>query len=126
MLLKLKNLQPMKKYFATMFLISCVLLGIFTLVIYRQSVLNQASHRWVVHSYEVMRHTRDVLIHVYDSDAAERQYLATAAPAALDAYKETTADIDGDIDSLAALLGDSPAQESPWIFCARRPRRLKR
>src|ERR1700733_1451566 len=98
MLSTLKSLQPTKKYFATMFLTSCVLLAIFTLVVYQQSTINQSTSRWVLHSYEILRYTRNILIHVYDSDAAARSYLSTGAANDLASYNTSIDSADHDLD----------------------------
>jgi len=110
MLLALKSPQPTKRYFATMFLISCLLLAVFTLVIYQQSRLNQDSNRWVVHSYEVLRHTRNVLIHVYDADAADRNYVSTGLPTYLSDYRGAIDNINKDFSKLDTLIIDNPQQ----------------
>ncbi len=107
MKLTLKSAQPAKKYFVTMFFISCLLLAAFTLVIYQQSRSNETSTNRVIHSYEVLRNARNLLIHMYDGDEAERKYIGTGALSAFAAYRGSIAKISSDIDTLAALTTDN-------------------
>jgi len=109
---ELKTLTPTKKYFVFMFLISCVLLAVFTLVIYQQSRLNEHSNNWVIHSYEVMRNARNALLHVYDGDMAERNYLETGTPAFLRSYNENIRKADADVSALMALVADNSTQQA--------------
>jgi PAS domain S-box-containing protein len=112
MLLTLKSPRPAKRYFVTMFLISCVLLATFTLVIYKQSRSNETSTQWVIHSYEVLRIARNIMIHIYDADAAERNYIATGTPGFLDSYKVSSGKIDDDVNALANLTADNPDRQA--------------
>jgi CHASE3 domain sensor protein len=62
-----------------MFLISCVLLEAFTLVIYQQSKVNRDSHDWVVHSYDVLRVARMALVDAIDLANNEQDYILTGS-----------------------------------------------
>jgi PAS domain S-box-containing protein len=112
MFLAFKSTPPAKRYFTTMFLFSCLMLAIFTLVIYQQSLLNQESNRWIVHSYEVLRYGRNFLIHMYDADIAERNYLATGSQAYLDTYTISIDKINNDLASLSKLVVDKEDQSA--------------
>src|SRR3984885_16051470 len=97
---------PAKRYFVTMFLISYILLAVFTLVIYQQSQINEQSTRWVIRSYEILHRDRNLLIHMYDSDAAARNYVTLNSPTFLATYKENIAKMDSDLGLLTDVTVD--------------------
>jgi PAS domain S-box-containing protein len=97
------SLQPTKKYFLTMFIISCVLLEVFTLVVYQQSRINKKSHDWVVHSYEVLRVARLALVDAIDMTNSEQDYVVTGYPHYLDPYSKARADVDSHIAELEKM-----------------------
>src|SRR6185312_14993259 len=112
MRLPLISPRPAKTYFVTTFLISCALLSIFTLVIYQQSTVSHDSSRSMVHSYKVLHQARNILIHSYDADIAERNYIATGTLAFVDSYDKTLHHLDEDSKSLANFVTDNPTQKS--------------
>ena len=110
-----KPLAPAKKYFITMFLISCLLLAVFTLVIYQQSKANEESTKWVIHSYEVMRNTRAMIINMYDADAAIRNYTNNSSSESLKAYQDAITKLDEKLKALEELTPDNPQQHENAI-----------
>ncbi|MBV8939246.1 MAG: PAS domain-containing protein, partial [Alphaproteobacteria bacterium] len=82
---------PQKHYFSAVFLISIVLLGCFTLVLYRQWEAYNLSNLWVTHSYEVMRDGRKLLIAADDVENGQRGYLLTHSPVFLNPAAEAEA-----------------------------------
>src|ERR1700733_10248917 len=89
----ISSLRPTKKYFLIMFLISCVLLEVFTLVIYQQSKINRRAHDWVVHSYEVLRVARLALADSIDMASSKEDYTVTGNARYLDTYNAALGDL---------------------------------
>lgn len=104
-------LQPTKKYFLIMFLISCVLLEAFTLVIYQQSRINKKSHDWVVHSYEVLRVGRLALTDAMDMAANEQDYIVTGYSSYLAPYAAARTALNKHIEELSIMTKDSIEQQ---------------
>ncbi len=110
MLALLRSRQPAKKYLITTFLVSCLLLGAFTFVIYQQSQINQKSNAWVVDTFRVLFRSSNLLNHMYDSNFAQRAYTNTGVERYLIDYHRATQLIDGDIDYLATQTLDNTEQ----------------
>jgi len=105
------SLQPTKKYFLIMFLISCMLLAIFTLVIYQQSRINRSSHDWVVHSYEVLRMARMAMVDASDLANNEQDYIVTGRASYLPFYNAALDSINRHLDELSKLIRDNQEQQ---------------
>jgi len=106
----LSSIQPTKKYFLVMFLISCVLLEAFTFVIYQQSQVNKKSNDWVVHSYEVLRVARLILTDAIDMSSNEQEYIVTGYTRYLSSYETALTDIDQDLNNLSTMTFDNAQQ----------------
>ncbi len=104
-------LQPTKRYFFITFLISCVLLEIFTFAIYEQSRVSKTSNDWVIHSYEVLRVGRQALIESVDLADIEQRYIATNNSAYLRNSSKSIQSIGKKLDDLKKLATDNPEQE---------------
>ena len=104
--------QPAKRYFLTMFLVSCVLLAVLTLVIYQRSLLNEDSTRWVIHSYDILRHARSALADAIDSENAVQDYLASGNRKFLARYNQASAKLDNDLDFLSGMTSDNIRQQA--------------
>jgi len=103
---------PTKKYFLIMFLISCLLLEGFTLVIYNQSRINKHSNDWIIHSYEVLRQARVTLIDAVDMADGEKDYMLTGYQRYLIAYNKARRDLNEKLDDLSNLVSDNPEQQA--------------
>jgi PAS domain S-box-containing protein len=104
------SLHPTKKYFLVMFMISCLLLEVFTAVIYSQSRLNKNSDDWLIHSYELLRIARLVIVDAFDLASQERGYLFTGDFSYLSDYRTTVTDLDKNIAILQKETSDNPEQ----------------
>ena len=107
----LSSLQPTKKYFVIMFLISCLLLEVFAFVIYQQSRVSAQSEDWVIHSYEVLRIEHAALVNSIDLVAAEQDYLDTGNTHFLRAYDAVLRNLNHNLDLLSRATVDSPEQQ---------------
>jgi PAS domain S-box-containing protein len=107
----LSPIQPTKKYFLIILGVSCLLLGIFTVVIYQQSKINKASNDWVIHSYEVLRLGRGSVIDAIDLANSEQDYLLTGYTHYLTAYNTSLASLNAKLDQLSESVGDNPDQQ---------------
>src|ERR1700689_4484506 len=96
----LSSMQPIKKYFIVMFLISCVLLEIFTFVVYQQSQVSRKSNDWVIHSYEVMRIGRLLMLDAVDMANNEQELLLTSDSSYIKPYQQNAADVLVKLDEL--------------------------
>ncbi|MBY0406852.1 MAG: CHASE3 domain-containing protein, partial [Rickettsiales bacterium] len=99
-------LEPTKKYFLTMFSVSCALLVVFTCVIYRQSEILQSRSALVLRSYEVLQRSNQVLIHALNMESSQRGFLLSGVPKFLEPYKEKVRTLDDEVDTLAMMLTD--------------------
>jgi PAS domain S-box-containing protein len=122
----LASMQPTKKYFLIMFLISCVLLEIFTFVVYQQSRVSRDSDNWVIHSYEVMRLGRLVMLDAVDLANDERDYMLTGDASYLKTYNFTSADLVKRLDELRRSAADNTEQEQNILALAGKVQNLKR
>ncbi len=121
----LSSLQPTKRYFIIMFLISCVLLELFTVVIYRQSRINHRAQDWVVHSYEVLRVARLALADSIDMASSEEDYLLTGNAHYLDTYNAATSDLNENTGVLSKFIADNQAQEKVFTAFQEKINRLE-
>ena len=94
-----------------MFLISSMLLGAFTLVIYNQSTINNASVKWVLHSYEILRLARTSMMDAVDLANNERDYMLTGSKEYLTAYNTTQAHLNSAVDELRNIADDNVEQQ---------------
>ncbi|MDP9127531.1 MAG: ATP-binding protein [Pseudomonadota bacterium] len=124
--LMLTSLQPTKKYFLIMLMISCVLLVSFTLVIYQQSRINKKSHDWVVHSYEAMRVARLTLVDAIDVATNEQDYTVTGYARYLPSYMTALTALNTHINELAKTTADNPDQQQSFAVFRARVEDLKR
>lgn len=120
------SLQPTKKYFVITFLISCILLEVFTLVIYNQFKVNKDSNQWVIHSYEVMRIGRLALVDSIDLSNAEQDYILTGYANHLDDYKTSLAKLNTELALLYKAVSDNPEQERNAVALTDKIEQLKR
>lgn len=105
----LSSLEPSKRYFLTMFTVSCALLVVYACAIYRQSqVLNRRSAS-VLESWEVLKSTRMVLVHALHMESSQRGYLLSGAEAYLEPYRRAITQLDAALQRLAALAAGDPA-----------------
>jgi signal transduction histidine kinase len=65
---------------------------------------------WVVHTVEVQNQTNALLLEIRRAESAARGYLLTSGPEFLRDHEEAVAQIHPDLDKLAGMIGDNPAQ----------------
>jgi signal transduction histidine kinase len=65
---------------------------------------------WVVHTVEVENQTNALLLEIRRAESAARGYLLTSGPEFLSDHQEAVAEIHPDLDKLAGMIGDNPAQ----------------
>lgn len=100
----LATLEPTKKYFLTMFSLSCALLVVFTCVIYRQSEILQNRGESVLRSYDVLKRSHLVLIDALAMETSQRGFLLSGVPKYLQPYKDAVATLESDVQRLAYIL----------------------
>jgi len=105
------SLQPTKKYFVIMFLISCVLLEVFTFVIYQQSRVSKHATDTIIRDYEVMRIGRLVMLDSIDLANSEQSFILTNHFATPRSYEDIRASLDKNIYELSWAAMDNPDQE---------------
>jgi len=65
---------------------------------------------WVLHTVEVQNQTNTLLLEIRRAESAARGYLLTSAPEFLRDHEDAVAQIHPDLDKLAGMIGDNPAQ----------------
>ncbi len=65
---------------------------------------------WVVHTVEVENQTNALLLEIRRAESAARGYLLTSGPEFLSDHENAVAQIHPDLDKLARMIGDNPAQ----------------
>jgi signal transduction histidine kinase len=65
---------------------------------------------WVVRSVEVENQTNALLLEIRRAESAARGYLLTSGPEFLSDHEDAVAQIHPDLDKLAGMIGDNPAQ----------------
>ena len=65
---------------------------------------------WVVHTVEVENQTNALLLEIRRAESAARGYLLTSGPEFLRDHEDAVAQIRPDLDKLAGMIGDNPAQ----------------
>ncbi len=65
---------------------------------------------WVVHTVEVENQTNALLLEIRRAESAARGYLLTSGPEFLSDHEDAVAQIHPDLDKLAGMIGDNPAQ----------------
>ena len=94
-----------------MFVISCILLEVFTTAIYLQSRANKESNDWVIHSYEVLRLGRLVMLDTVDIATPEQEYMLTGDHNYLMTFEAGLAKLDRHLNELGLAVTDNPEQE---------------
>lgn len=100
----LTALEPTKKYFLTMFTVSCALLVVFTCVIYRQSEILKSRSDSVLRSYDILKWSRLVLIDALNMETSQRGFLLSGVPSFLKPYSTNVDELDRDVERLSALV----------------------
>lgn len=108
----IRAFEPTRKYFFTIFLLSCALLMVFTLVIYRQFKITEQRNYDVAHTYEVIRQIKDTLIHTIDAQASQRGYLLTSRGDYLVAYNDAVYRLNKQLSDLEVSVSDNPRQRA--------------
>jgi signal transduction histidine kinase len=65
---------------------------------------------WVVHTVEVENQTNALLLEIRRAESAARGYLLTSGPEFLSDHEDAVAQIHPELDKLAGMIGDDPAQ----------------
>src|SRR5690349_13150621 len=65
---------------------------------------------WVVHTVEVENQTNALLLEIRRAESAARGYLLTSGPDFLADHQDAIAQIHPELDKLAGMIGDNPAQ----------------
>ncbi len=120
------SLQPTKKYILITFLISCILLEVFTLIIYNQSKIAKDSNDWVIHSYQVLRLGRASLVNAIDLANSEQNYMLTGYGSFLKSYDDNLAELNGNLAKLTQTVTDNPEQEENVTFLRDKIEQLKK
>ncbi len=122
----LPTLEPTKKYFLTMFTVSCALLVVFTCVIYRQSEILQSRSEAVMRSYELLKQSRLVMMDALNMETSQRGFLLSGIDKFLVPYKDSIALMDEDMKHLGALLESEDAQRPNAEGITRRVEGMKK
>ncbi|MFY9288899.1 MAG: ATP-binding protein [Alphaproteobacteria bacterium] len=109
-----------------MFIISCLLLEMFTFIIYNQSRLNKNSNDWVIHSYEVLRVGRLALLDSIQLADSGRDYLQTGSSVALKNYTKLDKTLDQKLGELAKITSDNPEQKDNIFILYDKIKNLKK
>ena len=104
------SLPPTKRYFLIMFLISCILLEAFTLVVYHQSKISNSSNDWVIHTYEVSRLGRVGLLDSVDLANQAQDYVLTGFLSYYSNYNTTLKSLNKDLKQLQEAIEDDDEQ----------------
>ncbi len=110
----LRAIEPTKKYFLTMFSVSCALLVVFTCVIYRQSEILQNRSESVLSSYDVLKLSHLVLIDALNMETTQRGFLLSGVPKYLTPYKDSVQTLNNDVENLSKRVAASKML-SPYI-----------
>lgn len=103
-----KELQ--RAYFIAAFCISCLLLIIFTTVIYKQSRNVEESNAHVTHSYEVLRQSRRIMVSALNLETGQRGYLLTGSKFFLEPYNQSVKALEGELNALSDEVRNDPEQ----------------
>lgn len=107
----LESLAPTRKYFFTMFVVSSVLLVIFTATIYNQARITEKRNQAVTHSYEVLHKIREVYISGLNVETGQRGYLLSGQTDFLAPYNQAVTLLSTDLAELeAATISDVELQ----------------
>jgi CHASE3 domain sensor protein len=93
------------------FSIPILILGLVSLVGYRSIREMNENDGMVRHTYEVQRHLDNVLAYITDAETGQRGYLVTGKPEFLEPYEEALPKIGREVDEVARLMADNPAQQ---------------
>lgn len=106
---KLKGIRQLNSsYFIIVFCLSCLMLVIFTLVIYKQSRNVEMTNTHVTHSYEVLRKARLVLLSALNLETGQRGYLLTGSRFFLEPYTQSIDSLDNQVRSLRNEVRNAP------------------
>src|SRR3984893_18115797 len=71
---------------------------------------SREDNAWIVHTVEVENQTNALLLEIRRAESAARGYLLTSGPEFLSDHEGAVAQIHPDLDKLAGMIGDNPAQ----------------
>lgn len=89
---------------------TCLMINVFAVTLYVQSEKVNDSKNWVIHSYEVLRQTRLLLVNVQDMQIGQRGFFLSNKPEFLAPYEVARAKIDTVSKELNRLIKDNPEQ----------------
>ena len=70
----------------------------------------EAQTRDTRRTYEILQHSRHLILHLVDAETGQRGYLLTQDPVYLDPYRASIASIDSTYQQLLALASEEPGQ----------------
>jgi PAS domain S-box-containing protein len=118
--------RPALLYFTATLLVSCLLVALFTAVIYQQSLITEKSNNWVVHSYEVMRRTNSLLVELSTAKAGVQAYAISADTEYLDQYYAGITGSAAELGAMLAITTDNPDRQKNLVQLRRELDLLKR
>jgi len=89
---------------------TCLMINAFALTLYIKNEEINDKKNLVIHSYEVLRQSRLMLVYVQDMEIGQRGYFLSSKTEFLAPYEEARMKIDAVILELSRLVGDNEAQ----------------
>jgi methyl-accepting chemotaxis protein len=72
------------------------------------------NNQWVRHTHKVLGHLQSVLSNLQDAETGQRGFVITGEPSFLDPYESGRKGVDMELDEVAKLTADNPAQQARW------------
>ncbi len=104
--LHLRSLRPLKRYLLTTFLISCVLLVGFMIVVFSQTMQTVRSDNLALNYSKTLPASQEVLFKAIQANSAEQNYIGTRSASDLQIYKNRIAALDDKFSAFSSLMGD--------------------
>ncbi len=86
------------------------MINAFALTLYIKNERVNESKNWVIHSYDVLRQSRLLLIYVQDMEIGQRGYFLSSKPEFLAPYEEARKKIDAQIIAFNDIINDNQSQ----------------
>ena len=94
------------------FIFVAVIYAVVAISSYRGQVRNEASEKWVEHTFEVIQNLDSILAALIDAETGERGFLLTGTDAYLDPYNQGSQKVNGSIDKVQELTVDNSKEQA--------------
>lgn len=107
--------QPQRKYLAALVGLACLLLIVFTIAVYQQSVLTERSNLAVIRSYDTLQRLGSIATRLMNAETGQRGFLLSGSRSFLDPYSSALNALDDEMQALRKDADGNPPEGLPVL-----------